>query len=83
MNFVFLLYSTNFFMYMILLDLKPYVETDTIIFSGILKGRTGLGPGFRIGIPALGYGSCGRTKINQSRQTEYHTIDFTMLFLLS
>jgi hypothetical protein len=77
MNFVFLLYSTNFFVYMILLDLKPYVETDTIIFSGILEGQD------RIGIPALGYGSCGRTKINQSRQTEYHTIDFTMLFLLS
>lgn len=45
LNFVFLLYSTNFFVYMILLDLKPYVETDTIIFSGILEGQDRIGPG--------------------------------------
>jgi hypothetical protein len=45
MNFVFLLYSTNFFVYMILLGLKPYVKTDTIIFSGILEGQDRIGTG--------------------------------------
>src|SRR5882724_11465667 len=41
-----------------------------------------MGIGDRIGIPALGYGSYGRTKINQLYQTEHHSINLSIVFLL-